>query len=770
MPHYSVNSQVEDDESSDSDLRRKRRKMGHMGRFAGMAETEGMKNPFQPAMNSSAASPSANPNSFAARMMAKMGYVEGQGLGAQGTGRLAPIETQVRPTGAGLGAVREKTKQAKEEEKREAAFRGEVLEDSEEEERKRRKGLKKKRSPGAAGTAGTPARPKPKYRTATEIEAAAEGLQVPNVLKSIIDATGTETKLLTSAAGLMRNETGMVPSETEAMKIARRARRDLEAFAEEWNSLTERKKYFEMQEAELLQGTDGQQEGIQALAAVIVTVKDLQVSTLERQAAGVDALAWEDVTNKLGILEEEHVDKIEPSMLQEIAVAVIHPLFKTAMHDWQPLEDPTNASPYLARLQRMLGLRPSSNGVDITLFTSNLTSSTRNAKSTTPYETMLYTLFLPPIRSAVTNDWDPTDASPLLTLIQTWQPLLPAFIFTALTHNLIPTRLTTLLSAWKSTRPPSKRHPQPSPHTYIFPWLPYLPYQHTSPTHPTGLIATLKAKAKNLLQSYPLDYPPPQPFAALLPVIEPFLKEQMTRHLLPRLASHLAANLIIDPSNQDLEPLTAVLAWCTPPWSFSPDTTARLLAAELFPKWHQILHLWLTSSPNYEEVGQWFQWWKEVLPPQIAGHAVVERQWTRGLETIGMALELGEAAKEKLPLPLPTAGEETSELPTVPPGAPRQQRVEAEDNGDVKDEQVTFRDVVEDFAAANSLLFIPLREADPRSGMPLFRLTASASGKGGAVVFIRGDVLWARKGKGVDARFQPMELGDALLQRAEGKW
>ncbi|KAL9606964.1 MAG: hypothetical protein Q9167_008073, partial [Letrouitia subvulpina] len=686
-----MNSRVEDDESSDSERRRKRRKMGQMGRFAGMAETKGMEKSFQPAINASTASPSANPNSFAARMMAKMGYVEGQGLGAQGKGRLAPIETQIRPIGAGLGTVKEKTKQAKEEEKREAAFRGEILEDSEEEERKRRKELKKKRLSGAAGAAGTTTRPKPKYRTATEIEAAAEGLQVPNVLKSIIDATGTETKLLTSAAGLMRNETGMVPSETEAMKIARRARKDLEAFAEEWNSLTERKNYFDMQETELLQGMDELQEGSQALEAVIATVKDLQVSTLERRASGVDALAWEDATNKLEMLEEEHVGKIEPSMLQEIAVAIIHPLFKTAMHDWQPLEDPANVSPYLARLQRILGLQPSPNGIDVTPFNSNFASSTRNAKSTTPYETMLYTLFLPPIRSAIINDWDPTDASPLLTLIQTWQPLLPAFIFTALTHNLIPTRLATLLSAWKSARPPSKRHPQPSPHTYIFPWLPYLPSQHTSSTHPTGLMATLKAKLKNLLQSYPLEHPPPPAFVSLIPIIEPFLKEQMTRHLLPRLASHLAANLIIDPSNQDLEPLTAVLVWCTPDWSFSPDTTARLLAAELFPKWHQILHLWLTSTPNYEEVGQWFQWWKEVLPPPIARHAVVERQWTKGLETIGMALDLGEEAKEKLPLPLPllTAeeGEEKDgELPTAALKVPAQ-RVSEEEEGGMKDEQ-----------------------------------------------------------------------------------
>ena len=61
-----------------------------------------------------------------------------------------------------------------------------------------------------------------------------------------------------------------------------------------------------------------------------------------------------------------------------------------------------------------------------------------------------------------------------------------------------------------------------------------------------------------------------------------------------------------------------------------------------------------------------------------------------------------------------------------------------------------------------------MREADPSSGQPLFRITASASGRGGVVVFLRGDVVWARE-RGEGRRFGPVELGEGLVGRAEGR-
>jgi tuftelin-interacting protein 11 len=55
--------------------------------------------------------PKINAGSFGARMMAKRGYVEGQGLGKEGQGRNVIIEANLRTQNIGLGAVKEKTEQ-----------------------------------------------------------------------------------------------------------------------------------------------------------------------------------------------------------------------------------------------------------------------------------------------------------------------------------------------------------------------------------------------------------------------------------------------------------------------------------------------------------------------------------------------------------------------------------------------------------------------------------------------------------------------------------
>ena len=766
MPHFSMSGTGQGDESSDSDHRQKRRKTNTMG------------HPKSNGPTTSGAAPAAN--SFASKMMAKMGYVEGQGLGATGRGRLAPIESQLRPQGAGLGAVKEKTKQAKEEEKREAAFRGEVVEDSSEEERKRRRKLKEKRMSDAKGAVGTPRKAKPKYKTAADMEAAAEGLEVPNVLMSLIDATGQDTKLLTSTAGLMKSQM-MVPSETESSKIARRARRDLEAFTDEWTALTERKVYFEGQEAQLTREIeeDGESgEDVRNIKAMIEVVEELQ---LDHDDDLDDSWRWETVTVKLESLQRYSAGPSSP--LHEIAVAALHPLFKRAMQQWEPLEssrEPTGGLPYLKRLQHVLIPQLESN-TEVAL--QNGTSySVPQTKSTTHYETMIYSLWLPSMRSAITNDWDVYhDSDALIDLLKAWRPVLPPFIWANILDQLVAKRLIDGVATWKPRNAQkSHRNSSKPPHVWLFPWLQYLDEQHTDPKSSTGLLSEVKRKFKGVLSTWNLSNPLPTGLEEWRTVLQSELSSILVQHLLPRLALHLSTNLVIDPRDQDLTPLEDVLRWAP---FFSLNTVAHLLVAEFFPKWHQILYVWLTyEGVNYADIKNWYNWWKE----EVLGQALstgfnelpsVAGQWNKGLETMSQALDLlenGMDVSTHLPpvsldtssgTPLSTSIESSS-------GPPPPSLISSTTPHTVKasqiEEPITFKDVVEEWCAENGLLLFPLREADLQSGLPLFRITASASGRGGAVIYLKGDVVWVR-GSTENRAFMPVGLDETLVAKAEGR-
>lgn len=668
--------------------------------------------------------------SFAEKMMRRQGWTGG-GLGREGEGIIEPIQVQVRPSGVGIGGTgsSEKTVQQKQEEKRQAERRGEEYEDSSEEERKARKRRAKiKTQAGISSNASTP-RIKQKFT----VEDIPEAMQVPESLKHIVDATGKETKLLTSTDSITLK--GAVAAETPATKIAKRARLDLEAYASAFNDLDEEKKTAEYQETSLARELANIEQEIKKAQDIATAAAELcQLQT------------WDSIIAKLERMRLE--DRMADS---SVAVAALHPFFKQIMASWEPLDD---------ALENIV--------VDILKIPALLSSSENRAgrddfekvrpQSTTPFETMFWTYFLPKLRSTIVN-WDPQHESmSLIAVLAAWIPITPKFIQNSLIKQ-ITAKLSAVVHAWNPRKSMKKRTTSQLPEL-ITPWLPFLTPEHADPRASSGLVSDVKRKFRSLVDAWDLSRGVIPDTSKWKQLLGKEFDHVLVSHMLPRLANHLRMELEINPADQNVEPFNQVVQWTG---LFKPAFMGELFVSVWFPKFFSILHLWLTSDgASYDEIGQFFQWWQSLFPPEVNELPAVSRKWTEALDLINTALDLGDRAKTDLPLPQTEVEKPSGDSPQPAKAAnePVPARTEVE--------EATFRDVVESWCGDENLLLIPLREAHEVTGSPLFRITASATGRGGVVVYLKGDVLYAqnKKDKGF---WEPMGLEDRLVQRAEGK-
>jgi len=212
----------------------------------------------------------------------------------------------------------------------------------------------------------------------------------------------------------------------------------------------------------------------------------------------------------------------------------------------------------------------------------------------------------------------------------------------------------------------------------------------------------------------------------------------LLKYIVPKLGATLRNDFRIDPRKQNMEPLQQVLSWST---IIRPSIFSQLIETEFFPKWLDILHIWLIQPKvSFEEVAQWYQFWKESFPENVQTMSGVSHGFTRGLQLMNKAIELGPDAPSRLPRPDHLAEQQT-------PASPRRNGTPTPKVRATRIQEVTFRSVVEDFAASHNLLFIPTGRAHEKSRMPLFRVSQTADGKGGLLVYILDDAIWAPDGE-----------------------
>ncbi len=120
----------------------------------------------------------------------------------------------------------------------------------------------------------------------------------------------------------------------------------------------------------------------------------------------------------------------------------------------------------------------------------------------TPFESLLWNVWLPKVRSTINNEWSPEDPQPAVKLYEAWSTYLPPFIRDNMLDQLILPKVHKTVTDWNSKRSTT------SLRSIVFPWLPFVGLRLED------LIGDARRKIKSVLRSWVIGEDIPQDLAA----------------------------------------------------------------------------------------------------------------------------------------------------------------------------------------------------------------------------------------------------------------
>ncbi|UZJ57074.1 hypothetical protein CBS101457_006394 [Exobasidium rhododendri] len=682
------------------------------------------------------------------KYLAQMGWTGG-GLGREGEGMINPIEVKQRPERAGIafGGIKEKTKQAKEEAKR----RGEEVSTDEDERDKRKKGSRPEQKTRArvekVAKAWTqpekkPRKPKVEHRTYEQIlENHGQSAATQAGVGQIIDAAGNEFSSISAALAKHSVPTN---ESTQLVEIRHNLRiicvgneTALKSLAREGANIQEKNKWLLRDQQESQRRILREQQELRRLKGVLDLVS--QIEKLGRESLADESL---DLASFDGLVRQilvNYRDAIGEFHLDEAIVGAIVPTLRRRWIRWEPLIDPSRAVDHLSRWKDALR-------VD---FSSDIM---------TPYESLLWNLWMPPIRSALNNAWNVYDSSAAVSLYQTWKPLLPLFIADNLSQQLVIPKLSQAVADWDTKAPL---------HRAIFPWLALLGEQAD------GVMAEAKRRLRSSLKIWKVSTGVPVDLMKWKEAKVFSSKEwnsMLLDHVIPKLSSYLDAHLVINPQAQDTRPLETLLAWRP---LLANKILSKVLFAKFVPKWVHVLHSWLVDShANLEEVAQWYEHWRECFVKyQILEIESIQGALRVALQLMSQAIEMG-SKKAQLPAPnlraiQSSSSSSTSQAAKISTASHPAKKSYSSLEDMAASSSSSFRTIVEEAMMEADLIMQSLAQKERRSGMPLYRVSRHLDGKGGVTIYLEEDVVFAeRRGEDSAATYEPVSITELVKEVA----
>ena len=638
-----------------------------------------------------------------------MGWTGG-GLGKEGEGIVNPIEVEIRPNRAGVafGGRREKTKQVRAEERRKTGAPA----SSDEEE--------PVRAPPVSSSAWKRKSKEPKpsvvYRTYEEIVAEAAAPSVGPIL----DATGHEVREVDSVAAALAkhpvptSESAQLPELRHNLRLLCDGSRDaLEKLAREGAAHLDRARWLERDAHEAARRAATLDEERATLRSVLAAVTRLS-------EAAPRAECLEDLAPFVEALLAAHTPATAALGLDEAVAGALVPVLRRVLVDWRPLEAPHAFTSTLAQWLPLLQ-RTEPSGV------------------MTPFESVLWNVWMPKIRSTVTGMWDVHDPAAGIALVEAWRDVLPAFLYDNILEQLVLPKLQRAVQQWT----PRDRVPL---HVLLLPWLP------VGGARMDALLAEARQQWRSALTAWRVpDGVPPElvHWKSVFPAKD--WEALLLEKVVPALSKALRTQFAINPAEQDMRTLEQVLAWRG---ILRESVLSRLLEAEFGAPFLRTLHQWLTQTElRFDEVAAWYTFWRQWFPPEVLRLAGVASVFMRALRLMNRALDLG-AHRDTLPLPdtQPTSRSEARAEPRRPTAAPPPVL-----------EDIAFRTVVEDHARQRDLFVLAQNRLEPITGLALLRVAPHIDGKHGVSFYLDDDVVFMATDRD---EYEPTSLA-ALLDRAQ---